>query len=86
MSARFAALPLLAALAAPAQAVDAGDRAETDAGADLSLELPAPSGPGAGAAGAGRPAKPAPQPRRKRRGAPRAEITLDDAVDMPSDL
>lgn len=84
MTARAAALPLLAALAAPAAAVDAAGEPEADAGAELSLELPgAPSRP---AAGAGRPARPAPKPRRLRPAAPRTEITLDDAVDMPSDI
>ena len=84
MSSRAAAL-LLAALTAPAAAVDAADEAETDSGAGLSLELPAPSGPGVGG-GTARPTKPAPAPRRLRPAAPRTEITLDDAVDMPSDL
>ena len=84
MSERLATLLLLTVLAAPAAAVDAGDQADADA--DLTLELPeTPSRPGA-SEGTVRPAKPAPQPRRKRRNAPRTEITLDDAVDMPSDL
>ena len=86
MSERLATLLLLTVLAAPAAAVDAGDQAEAGADADLALELPeAPSRPGA-SEGTVRPAKPPPQPRRKRRNAPRTEITLDDAVDMPSDL
>lgn len=85
MTARAAALLLLAMLAAPAAAVDAADEPAADAGIDLTLEPPgAPSRPGA--AGAGRPAKPAPQPRRLRPTPPRTEITLDDAVDMPSDI
>ena len=85
MTARTTALLLLAALTAPAAAVDATDEPEADTGTDLTLELPgAPSLPGA--SGTGRPAKPAPQPRPLRPAKPRTEITLDDAVDMPSDI
>ena len=85
MTARAIVLLLLAALAAPAAAVDVTDEPAAEAGAGPSLEPPGtPSLPGA--SGTGRPAKPAPTPRHLRPAKPRTEITLDDAVDMPSDI